>query len=157
MVIDDETITDNSSEIDIGVLNSVIWDDDPCEEELCVETVNGKPVEDLRTLGCTKPREDNLTCLMATRGRERSHSAGVHSAGIQSGSGAEMTDGEASDDSEDEIQRRRSRRARFVPEPQEEPEDRTGPGNREEPRFTFGQYNGESFSTISEEKPDYYF
>ena len=77
---------------------------------------------------------------------------------MPSGSGENhMTDGEASDDSEDEIQRRRSRRARFVPEPQEEPEDRTGPGNREEPRFTSGQSEGGRFSTILEEKLDSYF
>ena len=35
-VIDDEAITSNSSDIDIGVLPAVVWDDGLADDELCV-------------------------------------------------------------------------------------------------------------------------
>lgn len=43
-VIDDEEITSESSGIDLGVLTSVVWNDDSEIEELRVETIDGKPV-----------------------------------------------------------------------------------------------------------------
>ena len=53
-------------------------------------------------------------------------------------------------------ERRRSRKTRVVPEPAGEPVDNTGPGHSEEPRFCFGQYRGERFSTITEDESHYY-
>ena len=32
LVIDDEVITSNSSDIDLGVLTSVVWDDEPMDD-----------------------------------------------------------------------------------------------------------------------------
>ena len=68
---------------------------------------------------------------------------------------------QSSEESEDEEERRRGR----LPSEDSVPSVRVraparrqdGPGQDGEPRFSFGQYNGEKFSVITEEEPSYYF
>ena len=57
--IDDEELSVDSSEIDLGVLTSVVADDGSDPEELCVEAVDGKPVIMPRVSGCARPDKDN--------------------------------------------------------------------------------------------------
>ena len=68
---------------------------------------------------------------------------------------------QSSEDSEDEEERRRGR----TPSMDSSPSVRVrapgrsedGPDQEGEPPFSFGQYNGEKFSVITEEEPSYYF
>ena len=68
---------------------------------------------------------------------------------------------QSSEDSEDEEERRRGRTPSVDPVPsvrvRTPGRSEDAPGENREPRFSFGQYNGEKFSVITEEEPSYYF
>jgi len=68
---------------------------------------------------------------------------------------------QSSEESEDEEERRKGRAPSVDSLPsvrvRAPARSQDGPGQDGEPRFSFGQYNGEKFSVITEEEPSYYF